>query len=329
MTPTGRRAGLVDTAVTKRFDDFARTVDYFIARVRPDDPGSRNRTRSRTVSSSSRTLDGCGKVDAWLPPLASLSSTTSSVASPSTSTARTSPKPATGSASTPARRARSGRAPTPGRRPGLMANVPPPTATPRSRVPVRDQRPLRRELMLQILERLIDALRRQRRRDSTSTASPSAPRTSARTTTATSSPSTPSSSAILTGRSAAASTPSAVPLRFAAGEASSPTIRPRRFRAPVGAVAPLRRPHRLRLQSQRTISNAATARARSSRQRRSPVTWPQPLAHRTTSRPTPHPTPPSTGPTQDSRPTWAPSTSQAPDGLRTGPPRAAAYRWCR
>ena len=32
---------LVDTAVTKRFEDFARTIDYFIARARPDDPEKR------------------------------------------------------------------------------------------------------------------------------------------------------------------------------------------------------------------------------------------------------------------------------------------------
>ena len=62
---------LVDTAVTKRFDDFARTIDYFIARARPDDPEKREEDQIRDQwCSSSRTLDGCGKVDAWLPPLA-------------------------------------------------------------------------------------------------------------------------------------------------------------------------------------------------------------------------------------------------------------------
>ena len=62
---------LVDTAVTKRFEDFARTIDYFIARARPDDPEKREQDQIRDRwASSSRTLDGCGQVDAWLPPLA-------------------------------------------------------------------------------------------------------------------------------------------------------------------------------------------------------------------------------------------------------------------
>ena len=62
---------LVDTAVTKRFDDFARTIDYFIARARPDEPDKREQDQIRDRwASSSRTLDGAGKVDAWIPPLA-------------------------------------------------------------------------------------------------------------------------------------------------------------------------------------------------------------------------------------------------------------------
>ncbi len=61
---------LVDTAVTKRFDDFARTIDYFIVRARPEDPEKREQDQIRDRwTSSSRTLEGCGKVDAWLPPL--------------------------------------------------------------------------------------------------------------------------------------------------------------------------------------------------------------------------------------------------------------------
>jgi len=62
---------LVDTAVTKRFDDFARTIDYFIARACPEEPEKREQDQIRDRwASSSRTLEGAGKVDAWLPPLA-------------------------------------------------------------------------------------------------------------------------------------------------------------------------------------------------------------------------------------------------------------------
>ena len=62
---------LVDSAVTKRFDDFARTIDYFIARVRPADAETKEQDQIRDRwASSSRTLEGCGQVDAWLPPLA-------------------------------------------------------------------------------------------------------------------------------------------------------------------------------------------------------------------------------------------------------------------
>ncbi len=61
---------LVELAVTKRFDDFQRSVEYFIARARPADANEREEQQIRDRwCSSSRTLDGCGKVDAWLPPL--------------------------------------------------------------------------------------------------------------------------------------------------------------------------------------------------------------------------------------------------------------------
>ena len=62
---------LVDSAVTKRFEDFKRAVDYFVARVSPEDENEREEKKIRDRwCSSSRTLDRCGKVDAWMPPLA-------------------------------------------------------------------------------------------------------------------------------------------------------------------------------------------------------------------------------------------------------------------
>jgi hypothetical protein len=92
---------LVDLAVTKRFDDFQRSVDYFIARARPADANEREEQQIRDRwCASSRTLDGCGKVDAWLPPHRSRCSMPSCGAWPNTSTARTSPRPVRGWAGT-------------------------------------------------------------------------------------------------------------------------------------------------------------------------------------------------------------------------------------
>jgi hypothetical protein len=60
---------LVDLAVARRFCDFQRSVDYFVLRARPRGADEREAQQIRDRwCSSSRTLDGAGKVDAWLPP---------------------------------------------------------------------------------------------------------------------------------------------------------------------------------------------------------------------------------------------------------------------
>ena len=59
---------LVDAAVVKRFADFARLVEYFIYAVGPQEAADREQKQyEERYASSSRTLDGCGKVDAWMP----------------------------------------------------------------------------------------------------------------------------------------------------------------------------------------------------------------------------------------------------------------------
>ncbi|MET0737144.1 MAG: hypothetical protein ABW035_02645, partial [Acidimicrobiales bacterium] len=62
---------LVDAAVIRRFRDFARLVEYFVHEVSPRDADQREQQRYEDrYGSSSRTLDGDGKIDAWMPALA-------------------------------------------------------------------------------------------------------------------------------------------------------------------------------------------------------------------------------------------------------------------
>ena len=62
---------LVDAAVIRRFSDFAELVTYFIHQVCPRDADQREQQRVEDrYGSSSRTLDGDGKIDAWMPALA-------------------------------------------------------------------------------------------------------------------------------------------------------------------------------------------------------------------------------------------------------------------
>ena len=62
---------LVDAAVIRRFSDFADLVTYFIHQVSPRDADQREQQRYEDrYGSSSRTLDGDGKIDAWMPALA-------------------------------------------------------------------------------------------------------------------------------------------------------------------------------------------------------------------------------------------------------------------
>ncbi len=59
---------LVDAAVVKRFSDFARLVEYFIYAAGPQEAADREQMQyEERYASSSRTLDSCGKVDAWMP----------------------------------------------------------------------------------------------------------------------------------------------------------------------------------------------------------------------------------------------------------------------
>jgi hypothetical protein len=59
---------LVDAAVIRRFSDFAELVTYFIHQVAPADADKREQQRYEDrYGSSSRTLDGDGKIDAWMP----------------------------------------------------------------------------------------------------------------------------------------------------------------------------------------------------------------------------------------------------------------------
>ncbi|HEY8059706.1 MAG TPA: hypothetical protein VID94_13180, partial [Acidimicrobiales bacterium] len=59
---------LVDAAVIRRFSDFAELVTYFIHHVGPRDADKREQQRyADRYGSSSRTLDGDGKIDAWMP----------------------------------------------------------------------------------------------------------------------------------------------------------------------------------------------------------------------------------------------------------------------
>ncbi len=61
---------LVDAAVVKRFSDFARLVEYFIYAAGPTEAADREQQQyEERYGSSSRTLDGCGKVDAWMTPI--------------------------------------------------------------------------------------------------------------------------------------------------------------------------------------------------------------------------------------------------------------------
>ena len=61
---------LVDAAVIRRFDSFARLVEYVIFEVGPRDANDREEKRYEDrYGSSSRTLDGDGKIDAWMPAL--------------------------------------------------------------------------------------------------------------------------------------------------------------------------------------------------------------------------------------------------------------------
>ena len=62
---------LVDAAVVRRFSDFAGLVNYFIHEVGPRDADQREQQRFEDrYGSSSRTLDGDGKIDAWMPAFA-------------------------------------------------------------------------------------------------------------------------------------------------------------------------------------------------------------------------------------------------------------------
>ena len=62
---------LVDAAVIRRFSDFAELVTYFIHQVGPRDADQREQQRYEDrYGSSSRTLDGDGKIDAWMPAVA-------------------------------------------------------------------------------------------------------------------------------------------------------------------------------------------------------------------------------------------------------------------
>ncbi len=58
---------LVDVAAERRYHDFERTVQYTLMRLRPRDQAEKERRQAANVwAKSSRTLDGCGKIDAWL-----------------------------------------------------------------------------------------------------------------------------------------------------------------------------------------------------------------------------------------------------------------------
>jgi hypothetical protein len=60
-------AALVDVAAERRYSDFVHSVGYALTRLRPRDQAERERRQAENVwANSSRTLDGCGKVDAWL-----------------------------------------------------------------------------------------------------------------------------------------------------------------------------------------------------------------------------------------------------------------------
>ena len=63
-------AQLVDKACRRRFSDFEMAVTYFIHRHRPRDMRDQEEKQVRDRwAHASRTLEGCGAIDAWMPPL--------------------------------------------------------------------------------------------------------------------------------------------------------------------------------------------------------------------------------------------------------------------
>ena len=63
-------ATLVDKARWKRFSDFELAVTYFIHRHRPRDARDQEERQVRDRwAHASRTFEGCGAIDAWMPPL--------------------------------------------------------------------------------------------------------------------------------------------------------------------------------------------------------------------------------------------------------------------
>jgi hypothetical protein len=63
-------ATLVDKARWKRFSDFELAVTYFIHRNRPRDVRDQEERQVRDRwAHASRTFEGCGAIDAWMPPL--------------------------------------------------------------------------------------------------------------------------------------------------------------------------------------------------------------------------------------------------------------------
>ncbi len=63
-------ARLLDAAIRRRFCDFELIVTYYIHRNRPHDAGEREKQQIRDRwAHASRTFEGCGAIDAWMPPL--------------------------------------------------------------------------------------------------------------------------------------------------------------------------------------------------------------------------------------------------------------------
>jgi hypothetical protein len=61
---------LLTAAQDRRFDDFKRTVDYFLIRARAGDPDKRDQQQHEDRwAKSSRTLGNCGYTESWLPPV--------------------------------------------------------------------------------------------------------------------------------------------------------------------------------------------------------------------------------------------------------------------
>ena len=61
---------MIVAATDRPFDDFKRTVEYYVIKARPRDAAERERRQELDRwARSSHTLGGCGYVEAWLPPI--------------------------------------------------------------------------------------------------------------------------------------------------------------------------------------------------------------------------------------------------------------------